>query len=427
MTLKSVVSLISITGLKPTTTYRFRVAATNDLGTSRFSESILITTELEGLFILIINLRFLLNNFYTGLFILFFNTAPSLIVDDLRTLGLSTRTIKLFWTAIFSHKSEHVDGFYIGYRAILPSRENDPQNKLPAYTFKTMHDIPAWQRFSSNTSSPIASSSSSSSSSDPQSQSLTSFCEKFSSDSSHKSRSMSLLSKKSSVTKALNGKDISSQARVRCSYEFTLDSLARKTRYGIIVQAFNLKGTGPSSTETQVVTLAKDPPGKVRLKLLNTTIYEAALNWNLDDIRDSQESSISEQEQDYQLLKESGNSMPLPEEDIVDGFIISYRSIVKNSALQESEHDEFYRKQKSVSTSLSGSQTSISDNWETISVSGRINTYVLRSLRCGTHYRVRVEAFNDMGSGESSDLLEFSTLGKGKFLYSLFLFHQCFL
>ncbi len=55
------------------------------------------------------------------------------------------------------------------------------------------------------------------------------------------------------------------------------------------------------------------------------------------------------------------------------------------------------------------------NNWETISVSSKMTGYTLRSLRCGTGYRLRVEAFNEMGSGEQSDTLEFSTLGRGKF------------
>ncbi|OTF80039.1 hypothetical protein BLA29_009138 [Euroglyphus maynei] len=54
-----------------------------------------------------------------------------------------------------------------------------------------------------------------------------------------------------------NGGLKSRNEKIRCVYEFIVNNLQRKTRYGFIIQAFNSKGTGPVSTEVYAQTLLK--------------------------------------------------------------------------------------------------------------------------------------------------------------------------
>ena len=75
------------------------------------------------------------------------------------------------------------------------------------------------------------------------------------------------------------------------------------------------------------------------------------------------------------------------ESNQVDGYIISYRN------------------------EGSGQQTSA--QWETIQLTRQHKSYVLRNLRCGTTYIIKVEAFNEVGTGKPSDELRFTTNGKG--------------
>ena len=75
----------------------------------------------------------------------------------------------------------------------------------------------------------------------------------------------------------------------------------------------------------------------------------------------------------------------------VDGYIISYRN------------------------DGTGQQTG--SQWETIQLTRQHKSYVLRNLRCGTTYIVKVEAFNEVGTGRPSDELRFTTNGKGIHFY----------
>lgn len=54
-----------------------------------------------------------------------------------------------------------------------------------------------------------------------------------------------------------NGLKSRDDTQIRCVYEFVVNNLQRKTRYGFIIQAFNAKGTGPVSTEVYAQTLLK--------------------------------------------------------------------------------------------------------------------------------------------------------------------------
>lgn len=110
----------------------------------------------------------------------------------------------------------------------------------------------------------------------------------------------------------------------------------------------------------------------------------------------------------------------------IEGYIISYRALIKritafsgSSIVDDTLFDqaEFIHPDsiddENDEQQLYGRKYQ-ANNWETISVSEKIQGHTLRNLRCGTLYQVRVEAFNEMGNGEPSDVLQFSTLGQGK-------------
>lgn len=65
---------------------------------------------------------------------------------------------------------------------------------------------------------------------------------------------------------------------------YTLDNLKKFAQYGVVVQAFNRAGTGPSSTEINATTLedGERAPGDVKTKtgVLNTWFsFNIATGW----------------------------------------------------------------------------------------------------------------------------------------------------
>ena len=170
------------------------------------------------------------------------------------------------------------------------------------------------------------------------------------------------------------------------------------------------------------------------MRLHNVSSYEASILWSA-----SSEASTNPLDQIVVtgsdgpdlMVTGSGGSGPSSASSstsatAIDGFIISYRAVNRlskvSSPFESIENDGMISAgENSGRKSLSMNSNINNNNWETISVSSKMNGYTLRSLRCGTGYRLRVEAFNEMGSGEQSDTLEFSTLGRGKFL----LFGKC--
>lgn len=118
---------------------------------------------------------------------------------------------------------------------------------------------------------------------------------------------------------------------------------------------------------------------------------------------------------DFESLESISNSIN------IDGFIISYRPLVKRVSMSytslgvdDYDIDDQDDSLNNDFGSRSYERKYQANNWETISVSEKLQGHTLQNLRCGTLYQIRVEAFNEMGSGEPSDVLQFSTLGQGE-------------
>lgn len=93
---------------------------------------------------------------------------------------------------------------------------------------------------------------------------------------------------------------------------------------------------------------------------------------------------------------------------LVDGYVISYH-------LSSNQFSNDKLEPNSVANSGgSGVGGAGNDDWQSVTISSSsTSTYTLQNLRCGSEYIVRIEAFNEMGSGKPSEPIRFSTLGTG--------------
>lgn len=63
-------------------------------------------------------------------------------------------------------------------------------------------------------------------------------------------------------------------------HEHVLINLKKATTYTIIVQAFNSKGAGPASSESQCKTKEKDPPSPPQFRITNLNVHSATIAWS---------------------------------------------------------------------------------------------------------------------------------------------------
>ncbi|XP_053213156.1 cell adhesion molecule DSCAM-like isoform X2 [Panonychus citri] len=132
--------------------------------------------------------------------------------------------------------------------------------------------------------------------------------------------------------------------------EITLSNLARKTKYEIVVQAFNSKGPGILSDPITVETYHEDPPKPPKIQSTTVTFSSITLEWIVES-----------------------------EENQITGFIIRGSS---------SKNDVFEKRV----------------------TSGHYN-HTLHGLFCGTYYEITIRAFNSIGVGDSTEPVKVKTSG----------------
>ena len=140
--------------------------------------------------------------------------------------------------------------------------------------------------------------------------------------------------------------------------ECQLNGLKRFTKYSITVQAFNSKGTGPSSEVIETQTLPNDPPAPPVLRVSSVTTSSIHLTWSLKP----------EEDQDP--------SMPTP----ITGFV-----------LHQKKHD--------------------SSDWEELRVGSERNSHSFDRLACGSKYQYYIVAYNAVGKSDPSEVLSAQTEG----------------
>ncbi|GFY40217.1 down syndrome cell adhesion molecule homolog [Trichonephila inaurata madagascariensis] len=133
--------------------------------------------------------------------------------------------------------------------------------------------------------------------------------------------------------------------------EIILTNLRRATKYSIIVQAFNSKGSGPPCDELIIDTLQSDPPISPNLTIVSVTTSSVQLKW------------------------------PSPEKDSnpITGYYL------------------YFKKEY--------------ETWEERQIPGHQTTYVFQDLYCGSHYQFYIVAYNAVGKGKPSEVVAGKTSG----------------
>lgn len=171
-----------------------------------------------------------------------------------------------------------------------------------------------------------------------------------------------------------------------------------------------MAGAGPSTSELLGKTLDFDVPNAPRIRALKSNLSSIELGWSVTG------------------------------EEPINGFVISYKAA---SAIELSSSS-------SAEVSLMAAQEELSDEWKTIKIELETvdglpagaseskgesssfyeekralyegstvfhrRSYVLGGLRCGTKYFIYVNAYNQVGQGDPSEVILSRTEGNGKWL-----------
>lgn len=139
---------------------------------------------------------------------------------------------------------------------------------------------------------------------------------------------------------------------VQVKDEVHVSTLKRRTKYAVIVQAFNIKGAGPPSEEIVVETSEFDPPASPQVEIIESTWTTVLLGWT-----------------------------PIVDADNpISGYLI------------------FQRADK--------------DEWQEIKLQGEHSSYKAVHLRCGTRYQFFLRAYNEAGRGDPCEIATTKTEGK---------------
>lgn len=134
-------------------------------------------------------------------------------------------------------------------------------------------------------------------------------------------------------------------------YSQDITGLEKLTKYTVVVQAFNNKGSGPFSDEVIVQTTEFDPPTPPILKVISVTFDSIELEWD-----------------------------PINDGNPVFGYIIKYK-----------KQDEY--------------------SWHKQEVSGDVHSHTLVTLDCGSSYHMTITGRNSMGTGRQSETISVKTHG----------------
>ncbi|KAK8779577.1 hypothetical protein V5799_019082 [Amblyomma americanum] len=138
--------------------------------------------------------------------------------------------------------------------------------------------------------------------------------------------------------------------------EALLTSLQRSTKYAVLVQAFNEKGTGPPCEEIHLETFENDPPPPPSLNVFSTSSSSIQLQWSQN---------------------------PSDEQSIIGYYV--YVKVQRGT-------------------------------WEEHQVSAHQTTHTFQGLLCGTSYQFYVASYNKMGKSDPSEVISAKTQGACKFI-----------
>lgn len=260
-------SSVILSGLMPNTEYKVRVSASNSLGKSKPSHELLIRTDEEGEFLSVflrnekkvtrVRCHFRVSYFWclddqmkingrtftsSSLMVIFFyafrSLAPSQVTSGVRTETISSTSIRVVWSLphSFSYHSStskrDYEGFYLGYRE-LDQRLVGPgvATAVTPTGSTSIHSKEPLHSYSFKTINIPA-------------------------------------------------------GELQREFNATLSDLKRNTRYGVIVQVFNRKGPGPSSSEVTAFTYEY---GMIALFLITSLSLKKSIFITLNDDNDSEQ------------------------------------------------------------------------------------------------------------------------------------------
>lgn len=168
-----------------------------------------------------------------------------------------------------------------------------------------------------------------------------------------------------------------------------LTGLKRFTKYAIIVQAFNSKGTGPSSEVIEVQTLQNDPPPPPTIKVASVTVSSIHLSWSVPG-------STGQSDND-------GVTSQTPT-DPISGFFLHQKKHHPNDV-------HLHHLLVPSSASTIPSSVSASSDWEEIRLTGDRTSHTFERLACGSKYQYYITAFNAVGKSDPSEILTAKTEG----------------
>ena len=171
-------------------------------------------------------------------------------------------------------------------------------------------------------------------------------------------------------------------------FDALLTGLRRSTKYVISVQAFNARGTGPSSEPVVVRTLEMDPPRQVKLFVKQASNSSIQLEW-----RPLSQTALAHQQQALKgSVQEPRGSTGSGPDMAALPIGLSNLDVVDYYSLYHAELNERPR-------------------WQEIRLVGHAPSHTIDRLKCGTRYQFYMVAVNRVGPGDQSDILDTKTAG----------------
>ena len=318
---------VTISSLKPMTSYWFRVAAENKLGLAQMS------TLLEGSTV---------------------EEAPGAAPGKLRATAQSSSSILVSWTRLSEGEVfGPVHGYYVAYRPLQA-------------------DSAGSDTAGANKSSPLTESGQ---------QAVT------------------------NIYKTIQHDDKLTK------FDALLTGLKRSTKYMISVQAFNARGTGPSTEAIVVRTLEMDPPRQVKLFVKQSTNCSIELEWRpLSQAAAMQQFLLQQRPLNTSSNQGAKSSSILPLAMPLEQSRVAHSDDppVRRHQQQQQQADtadvvEYY--------SLYKAELNERPQWQEVRLPGHASGHLVENLACGTRYQFYMMGVNKIGVGDQSDILDTKTAG----------------
>ena len=217
------------------------------------------------------------------------------------------------------------------------------------------------------------------------------------------------------------------KANGKLAYE--LSSLEKQTKYAIVVQgktandssepgyrpssvcsanyrfsAFNVKGAGPLSSEAICQTLEFDAPNAPEVELDSVQFNSVTIAWQQNDNDNPVFGYI------IKFKRKTSASNKIPIADYL-AFPLEQQRVPGNSTANKSANNPS-DSDANPSQPEKPTDDALDSSWlETQIMNTEQTKFTINNLKCGSFYLIKVCAFNSMGRGPDSDVLQVKTKG----------------